>query len=179
MVIRLHSRTSAAFLAADLKQARVDAVTAAANQAFFQRIGNLQVQASGQGGIRTHGTLAGTPVFETGRFNRSRTCPRTLPVAGSTLHECAHALLVQHVRCNVQREERTGWDSNPRNGYPFTRSPGVCLQPLGHLSPANNLIPRCWAHARASRKSANPSDPRPTCRQFLAGSRSWSRARSV
>src|SRR2546427_12424167 len=26
----------------------------------------------GQGGIRTHGTLAGTPVFETGRFNRSR-----------------------------------------------------------------------------------------------------------
>src|SRR5256885_11888383 len=30
-----------------------------------------------QGGIRTHGTLAGTPVFETGRFNRSRTCPLT------------------------------------------------------------------------------------------------------
>src|SRR5512145_1628529 len=29
---------------------------------------------------------------------------------------------------------RIGWDSNPRNGYPFTRSPGVCLQPLGHLS---------------------------------------------
>src|SRR5216117_3086226 len=77
MVILLHSRTSAAFLAADLKQARVDAVTAAANQAFVQRIGNLQVQASGQGGIRTHGTLAGTPVFETGRFNRSRTCPLT------------------------------------------------------------------------------------------------------
>src|SRR2546425_66346 len=38
MVILLHSRTSAAFLAADLKQARVDAVTAAANQAFVQRI---------------------------------------------------------------------------------------------------------------------------------------------
>src|SRR2546425_2290232 len=81
MVILLHSRTSAAFLAADLKQARADAVTAAANQAFVQRIGNLQVQvavsASGQGGIRTHGTLAGTPVFETGRFNHSRTCPLT------------------------------------------------------------------------------------------------------
>src|SRR5712691_12242129 len=29
---------------------------------------------------------------------------------------------------------RMGWDSNPRNGYPFTRSPGVCLQPLGHPS---------------------------------------------
>ena len=30
---------------------------------------------NGQGGIRTLGTLTGTPVFETGRFNRSRTCP--------------------------------------------------------------------------------------------------------
>src|SRR2546428_7797746 len=39
MVILLHSRTSAAFLAADLKQPRADAVTAAANQAFVQRIG--------------------------------------------------------------------------------------------------------------------------------------------
>src|SRR5216110_3245215 len=42
IVILLHSRTSAAFLAADLKQARADAVSAAANQAFVQRIGNLQ-----------------------------------------------------------------------------------------------------------------------------------------
>src|SRR5438093_10444829 len=42
MVILLHSRTSAAFLAVDLKQARADAVSAAANQAFVQRIGNLQ-----------------------------------------------------------------------------------------------------------------------------------------
>src|SRR5215210_4066584 len=30
---------------------------------------------SGQGEIRTHGTLAGTPVFETGAFNHSATCP--------------------------------------------------------------------------------------------------------
>ncbi len=29
----------------------------------------------GQGGIRTHGTVSGTPVFETGSFNRSDTCP--------------------------------------------------------------------------------------------------------
>src|SRR5260370_19596977 len=34
------------------------------------------LQNSGQGGIRTHRTLAGTPAFATGRFNRSRTCPR-------------------------------------------------------------------------------------------------------
>src|SRR5438034_3884243 len=32
---------------------------------------------------------------------------------------------------------RMGWNSNPRNGYPFTRSPGACLQPLGHLSTSN------------------------------------------
>src|SRR5437867_6516773 len=38
MVILLHSRTSAAFLAADLKQARAAAVSAAANQAFDQRV---------------------------------------------------------------------------------------------------------------------------------------------
>src|SRR5947208_15250055 len=39
IVILLHSRTSAAFCAADLKHARADAVTAAAKQAFVQRLG--------------------------------------------------------------------------------------------------------------------------------------------
>jgi hypothetical protein len=29
----------------------------------------------GQGGIRTHDTLAGIPVFETGSFSHSDTCP--------------------------------------------------------------------------------------------------------
>jgi hypothetical protein len=29
----------------------------------------------GQGEIRTHDTLTGTPVFETGAFNHSATCP--------------------------------------------------------------------------------------------------------
>jgi hypothetical protein len=31
---------------------------------------------SGQGGIRTHETREGPPVFKTGSFNRSDTCPR-------------------------------------------------------------------------------------------------------
>ena len=31
----------------------------------------------GEGGIRTHGTLSGSTVFETARFNRSRTSPST------------------------------------------------------------------------------------------------------
>src|SRR6266487_6630799 len=66
----------------------------------------------GQGGIRTLDTLAGIPVFETGGFNRSPTCPA----------------------------RRTGWDSNPRNGCPLTRFPSVRLQPLGHPSDAEKLI---------------------------------------
>ena len=33
------------------------------------------MQIGGRGGIRTHDTLAGIPVFETGRFNHSRTLP--------------------------------------------------------------------------------------------------------
>ena len=32
----------------------------------------------GEGGIRTHGTREGSTVFETARFNRSRTSPRRL-----------------------------------------------------------------------------------------------------
>jgi hypothetical protein len=31
---------------------------------------------NGQGGIRTHDTVAGIPVFETGSFSHSDTCPR-------------------------------------------------------------------------------------------------------
>jgi hypothetical protein len=38
-------------------------------------LGETSDWTSGQGGIRTHGTLAGTPVFKTGSFNHSDTCP--------------------------------------------------------------------------------------------------------
>ena len=34
----------------------------------------------GQGGIRTHGTLARTPVFETGAIDHSATCPARAPL---------------------------------------------------------------------------------------------------
>src|SRR5437763_557408 len=33
------------------------------------------VRRDGQGGIRTHGTVAGTAVFKTAALNRSATCP--------------------------------------------------------------------------------------------------------
>jgi hypothetical protein len=39
----------------------------------------------GEGGIRTHGTVARTPVFKTGALNRSATSP-----AGASSHESAN-----------------------------------------------------------------------------------------
>ncbi len=43
----------------------------------FERRGLISKakKTGGEGGIRTHGTLSGTTVFETVRFNRSRTSP--------------------------------------------------------------------------------------------------------
>ena len=35
----------------------------------------LQYEKDGEGGIRTHGGVTPTPVFETGLFNRSSTSP--------------------------------------------------------------------------------------------------------
>ena len=36
----------------------------------------MDSRGGGEGGIRTHGTREGTTVFETARFNHSRTSPR-------------------------------------------------------------------------------------------------------
>ena len=36
---------------------------------------NINKKIGGRGGIRTHGTLAGTPVFKTGALNHSATLP--------------------------------------------------------------------------------------------------------
>jgi hypothetical protein len=35
----------------------------------------ISIGFGGRGGIRTHGTLAGTPVFKTGALNHSATLP--------------------------------------------------------------------------------------------------------
>jgi hypothetical protein len=35
----------------------------------------ISIWSGGRGGIRTHGTLAGTPVFKTGALNHSATLP--------------------------------------------------------------------------------------------------------
>ena len=39
----------------------------------------------GEGGIRTPGTLSGTPVFKTGAINHSATSPATLETTGNSL----------------------------------------------------------------------------------------------
>src|SRR5438105_15853511 len=38
---------------------------------------------------------------------------------------------------------RRGWDSNPRNGSPFTAFPVLPIQPLLHLSPEEFRIADC------------------------------------
>lgn len=40
---------------------------------------------------------------------------------------------VGDIRCG-NAPWRTGWDSNPRYAFTYTRVPGVRLKPLGHLS---------------------------------------------
>jgi hypothetical protein len=44
----------------------------------------------------------------------------------------------------IEIKWRTERDSNPRYGCPYTRVPGVRLQPLGHLSVASS-VPLEWA----------------------------------
>ena len=50
---------------------------------------------------------------------------------------------------------RREWDSNPRYPFGYTRSPGACLQPLGHLSEgpgptAGSEAPKSWRRGRDS-----------------------------
>jgi hypothetical protein len=44
---------------------------------FSFKISTLYVVHGGEGGIRTHDTVAGIPVFETGLFNHSSTSPQS------------------------------------------------------------------------------------------------------
>ena len=41
-------------------------------------------------------------------------------------------------RAYILKVWRREWDSNPRYAFTYTRSPGVRLRPLGHLSGASN-----------------------------------------
>ena len=43
---------------------------------MYHQCCKLLIPNGGEGGIRTHGTREGSTVFETARFNRSRTSPR-------------------------------------------------------------------------------------------------------
>src|SRR6266496_6519663 len=92
---------------------------------------------------------AGIPVFETGGFNRSPTCPTRLGYSYTVTVSDAPRSTVDglplcvrfHIPFPVdQLFRRTGWDSNPRNGCQLTRFPSVRLQPLGHLSRHHKVI---------------------------------------
>src|SRR5213596_3581175 len=78
IVILLHSRTSAAFLAADLKHARAEAVTAAANQAFVQRI------------MASSGRLENTYRNQTHRHSRSDQVNRRTGWDSNPRYPCGH-----------------------------------------------------------------------------------------
>src|SRR5437762_4557996 len=102
MVIRLHSRTSAAFLAADLKQARVDAVTAAANQAFVERIPVPSCTPARLLLLTAHSTHTDRVGFEptvplrAHRFSRPAVSTAHAPVQGSHICRRLRALRGSH-----------------------------------------------------------------------------------
>jgi hypothetical protein len=48
------------------------------NAANSTTLAPFRILSGGEGGIRTHGTRKGTTIFETARFNHSRTSPREL-----------------------------------------------------------------------------------------------------
>src|SRR5256885_6147867 len=94
----------------------------------------------GQGGIRTHGTLAGTPVFETGRFNRSRTCPTPRRVDGETHRRGGGARPAVATRLPVSPSIRPA--VTDRGGFePTKRLPLYTLSPRGPFAPPPPIHP--------------------------------------
>jgi hypothetical protein len=78
----------------------------------------------GRGGIRTHGTLAGTPVFKTGAFNHSATRPSVgcLRLAGQLPWRKTESLLLSYRRhlvraSRAKRTEAHPWLYAPSTAY--------------------------------------------------------------
>ena len=72
---------------------------------------------NGQGGIRTHETLARSPVFETGAFNHSATCPTGRNLAEGRPHgQLAVPLLGRRALKNPLRS----WPHSSANMPPTT-----------------------------------------------------------
>ena len=66
----------------------------------------------GEGGIRTHGTLASTPHFECGTFNHSATSPQR---TGGTFEAAREVETARNVNA-ARRPHKTG--SGRKNGKP-------------------------------------------------------------
>src|SRR6478752_7304229 len=61
---------------------------------------------------------------------------------------------------------RRGWDSNPRDGCPPTRVPGVRLRPLGHLSFRHAEEPRNLKAATSRFKQTSPGATMRSCQDL-------------
>jgi hypothetical protein len=83
------------------------------------------VHACGEGGIRTHGTREGSTVFETARFNHSRTSPACIYSSRKPAGWGKEAL-------PLPVAERVGFEPTVRRTH--TRFPVAPIQPLSHLS---------------------------------------------
>ncbi len=66
-------------------------------------------------------------------------------------------------------EKRSGWDSNPRCGYPHTAFPVRSLRPLGHRSriPGNSFVYENLESSRRQRQIRPPPVFSPVVRQIL------------
>src|SRR6266581_3815962 len=109
--------------------------------------GNQSV--GGEGGIRTHDTLARIPVFKTRAFSRSATYPNAGSQFPDAKLQVVASLQMPVLSTGDRRLETTynlasgnckpvsrrmGWDSNPRCPCGHTGFRDRLLQPLGHPS---------------------------------------------
>ncbi len=90
---------------------------------------------SGQGGIRTHDTVAGMPVFETGAFNHSATCPGTDSQRNA---ESIQTLKISLAAGRSQRSELSGTGTCTSTSC---RLPAVGWRRDLNLNPAARSIP--------------------------------------
>ncbi len=91
------------------------------------RLVSYRFQAGGEGGIRTHGTRKGSTVFETARFNRSRTSPFPLSYHFTAVWQNTGEPAVSSVRV-----VDGGGRERPRDAW-ASRNP--CARPAGGTMP--------------------------------------------
>lgn len=87
----------------------------------------------GRGGIRTHGTLAGTPHFECGAFNHSTTRPTQQPhppFGGEAARKLAYGAAVRKAIFQVRIVISSAWTIVSRHGFVGCSSLMIFRQPV-------------------------------------------------